>query len=533
MLTFDMRMATIVASKYMLRAVTVFLFFILLAVAVCLLMKRQYTATANVLVKVGRELVYHSDTTTNDLPLPSVDKDAVVASTFEIMGDPDIKRHIIQTIGLAKMYPQLAPGAPGDESLISVIMHAPAAAIQSFFGMDAQEDPMAEAVRLFTRKLSLDLIKKTSIITVSFTHPDPQIAAEVANMVVSEFQKRAGDIYDDPNLGFLEKDVAGQRAALAAAEGKLNAYEQQYGVYSFDNQLNMLLQQKNTLDTSIKDAEAHVVELQDMVAALKAERAATPASVALSTSTERHAVVDATETSLLAMRLQEKQLASRYQSTYQPLIDLREQIKLAQQSLATQRSDRGGPATTGVNVTYQLIDQQLLARQAELTSVFGRLEVMKAQQTAVSDAMATLSSRQRELLDLQHDVDLRNAAVATSYTKLAQARAVSGLNALQSSSFKLYQPAIAPDLADPSRPKPVLYLALAMVLGIVGGSAVIFFSYLFNNSFITPEQASLRLGLPTLAVISYQRRFARAAVGRSSRGGAMRMPVARADQAPA
>jgi uncharacterized protein involved in exopolysaccharide biosynthesis len=542
MIGLDFRIGAIVISKYLLRGIAVLAFFVGLAVAVCLIMKPQYTATASVLVKIGRELVYRPEVGTGELPLQAVDHDDVLASNIEIMSSPQIKQHVIETIGIKRMYPQLFDDESGEDggqkpSLLGEMIGSAMDAFLGFFGMNQDPQPMSEAIHLFTRKLKIDIVKKTSILTVSFTHRDPEIAARVANLVVEDFQKQTGEIYSDPNLVLKENEVAALRQAASQAEAKLNAYRQQYGVYAFDNQIQLLLAQKSAIDSSIKDVQAHIAELQEGVAAVKAQRAATPASISLSVATQRHTVVDATEAQLLTMRLQEKQLASRYQSSYQPLIDLRDQIRLAENTLSTQRSDHTGPlATNGVNPTWQLLDQQVMTREADLKSSVGRLEALQGQLASVSDAMQTLSSRQHQLVDLEQDVALRNGAVQTSYLKLTEARALSGLNTEQPSSFRLYQAATTPDPALPSRPDPILYVAIAIILGTFAAAATIFFSYSMNDSFLTPEQASLRLGLPTLAVIGYNRRFARIKLtGRSGNMGGMTMPVPspRGDQAPA
>lgn len=539
MIGLDFRIGAIVISKYLLRGIAVLAFFVGLAVAVCLIMKPQYTATASVLVKIGRELVYRPEVGTGELPLPSLDRDDLLESNIEIMSSPQIKRQVIETIGIKRMYPQLFDDDDSGEkpSVIGEMIGSGIDAFLGFFGMDKDPQPMSEAIHLFTRKLKIDIVKKTSIVTVSFTHRDPEIAARAANLLVEYFQRQTGDIYSNPNLDLVEHEVTAMRQAASEAQARLNAYRQQYGVYAFDNQIQLLLTQKTAIDTSINDVQAHIAELQEGVAAVKAQRAATPASIALSVATQRHTVVDSTETQLLTMRLQEKQLAARYQSSYQPLIDLREQIRLAENTLASQRSDHSGPiATNGVNPTYQLLDQQLMSREADLKSSVGRLDALQGQLASVSAAMQTLSSRQRQLTDLEQDVALRTGAVQTSYQKLTEARALSGLNTEQPSSFRLYQPATPPDPALPSRPDPILYIAIAIILGIFGAAATIFFSYSMNDSFLTPEQASLRLGLPTLAVIGYNRRYARIKLtGGSGNVGGMTMPVpsTRGDQAPA
>lgn len=498
MKSFDLRTIVIAAFKYRFRAIAVFFGCVALAVLLCVVMKTQYQASASVLVKLGRELIYRPEVGSAAGVIPTVDRDQLVESNIAIMKSPVIARQVIDTIGLDKMYPQLlAP--PG----------ASAQWMQTLFGGEPQT-PESRAVGFFSKKLKIALVKKTDILTITFMHPDPEIAARAANLVVDLFQKRIGEIYSDPNLPFAEAQVEQQRASLASAEGALTAYERQHSAYELESQIDMLLKQKIDIDTGLKSTDARMSELRSMIAALQAQRATTPSTVKLYSENERYRTIDDSESQLASLQLQERQLSSRYADNYEPLVAVRNQIALAKKNLASAKNDAGSRNRMGVNDTYQNIDQELLRRQAELSSITSKRDVMQAQLVTIGNAVDTFSGLQQHLLGLRRDVSQRTDALKASYDKLVEARTIAGLNREKPASFILVEAAVPPELSDPARPLPVLYTAIGALAGLVLAALVVVVSNLLRVGFLTPEEAAKQLGLPVLAVVDYRRKLARA-----------------------
>jgi uncharacterized protein involved in exopolysaccharide biosynthesis len=490
----------------------VFLSFIMLSVAACVLMRTQYDGTALILVKIGRELVYHPDVGSTAAPLPTIDKDENIASAIEIMQSDSIGRAVIETIGLKRMYPDIIYD-PATASVVDQIIHDGVQEVNELLGLKTEE-PMTTALRFFQRKLKISLIKKTDIVQVSFLHPNPEIAARAANLVVEYFNKRSGEIYSDPNLAFQQKNVDEQRVALEQVETRLNEYRQQYKVYDLNAQMAALLAQRVTIDSSIKSDEAHISELQSIVATLRTQRAATPQRLTVYSDTQRNRTVDDAETQLLTLRIQEKYMASHFRDDYGPLITLRNQIALASAAASSGKAASAPQIRTGINDTWQLLDQNMMQREAELKSVYERQAAMRAQLGTIDASLKELSERERTLQDLQQDVALRTAGLRTTYDKLVEAQAVDGLNHGKPASFSLYQAAEPSDPANPARPLPLLYTLIAAGLGIVGSLTTVFLSYRMSTSFLTPEIAGLRLRLPVLAVVDYQGKLARLRPGR-------------------
>ena len=305
----DLRTLAVIAFKFQRRAIAVFVLCVGVAAAVSFLLPEKYASTASMLVKVGRELVYRPDIGSAGAPLPNIDKDQVIASNIAIMQSDSIRSEVIKRVGLERLYPEIAGIESG--SVIKQWLKFAITELKGMLGLP-EERPMRQAARRFDHDLSIDLVKKTNIINVSFMHPDPVIAAEVANTVVELFQQQVGQIYDNPNLQFEEDQVSAMRGALGKAEDKLNAYRRNHNVYNLDDQMQLLLKQKVDIDSKLKDSSAQIVQLQGLTAAIAAQTAVTPRSVSLYTETERHRSVDDAATQLLQLQLQERQMATRF-----------------------------------------------------------------------------------------------------------------------------------------------------------------------------------------------------------------------------
>ncbi|MBI3515464.1 MAG: GumC family protein [Proteobacteria bacterium] len=504
MVGINLRDGLAIAFKYRRRALSVLGGFVGLAVAVCVVMTPIYAATCSVLVKLGRELVYRPDVGVNNnvAAPPVIDKDEVIASNVAIMTSRDILERAITTVGIETLYPDLV-----DPPAWAVAISQSITAITDLFGIERQHQALIErALYKFNKRLKVEPVKKTNVIEVTFEHPDPQVAARVANLLVDYFKQKTLAVYSDPNLGFLERQVADDRAALLDAEAKLATYRQQSGVYQLNDQINMLLRQRIELDTSLKGLVSRVEELRGMVTSLKAQRKTVPATIALYSENERYKVLDDTQSQLLSLRLKERELESKFNDTFPLLVDVRSQIAITEKFLAQQQAALNARTRVGSNDVARELELENLRRETELTSLVARRDVMQEQIARIDGDIQDLSGRERAMLPLQREVDTRNDNLKQSLLKAEEARILDGLNREKSASFSVIQTAVPPDPTKPARPVPILYIPIAFVLGLIGAAFTAYLSYYSFDGFLTPDQAAHRLGVPTLGVIGVRAR---------------------------
>ena len=508
MVALSLRDALVIAFKYRTRALAVFGGFVALAVALCIVMTPLYASTASVLVKLGRELVYRPEigATNNTTAPPVIDKEEVIASNIAIITSRDVIERAITTVGIETLYPDLFdPPNP----VIAAVKGA-WWWIRDSLGFDPSphEALIEQAMRKFLKRLKVEAVKRTSVIEVTFEHPNPQLAARVANLVVDLFKQKTQVIYSDPNLGFAERQVAADRAALLDAEAKLAAYRQENGIFQLSDQIGLLLRQRIEIDTSLKGVASRIQELEGMVAALRIQRRSVPNTIPLYSESERYKVLDDSQTQLLNLKLREKELASKFNDTFPLLMDVREQIRITEKFLVDQQAAASARTRVGSNDVARELQLEALRRETELVSLTGRRDVMQEQIARIDRDMQDLSGRERAMLPLQREVDARTETLKQSISKADEARTLDGLNREKSASFSVFQAAVPSDLTKPARPIPLLYIPVAIVLGLIGAGVTAYLSYYLLDGYLTPDQAAKQLGVPALGVIGVKPREA-------------------------
>ena len=236
------------------------------------LLPPTYEAKSSLLVKFGREYIYRSEVGergSSDVgPLLPLNQEEVINSEIQILTSRDLIEKVIQTIKVENIYPDLVKN--------------PSKVIA----------PMEAAILQFEKKLSVDGVKKSSVIQVSFQHKDPHIAAKAVNLLVDFLKEKHLQVYSDPKSSFLEQQLAAYEQKLKESQNQLEVFKQKYRVFSLEEQRTLLLRQRTDLDTSFKTSQNQIRELQNKLSSLRNQMRAVSKDVPLYTETERFKIID-------------------------------------------------------------------------------------------------------------------------------------------------------------------------------------------------------------------------------------------------
>jgi uncharacterized protein involved in exopolysaccharide biosynthesis len=157
------------------------------------LLSPTYEAKSSVLVKFGRENLYRPEVGDKG-PVISVgqpNQEEMLNSEIEILTNRDLMDKVITIVGVEKLY----PGLIGKTYSNGVT-------------------PKDVAIIQFGKKLSVEGVKKSNVINVSFQHKDPRLAAQVVNLLLDNFKEKHLQIYSDPKSSFLEEQLGEYRQKL-------------------------------------------------------------------------------------------------------------------------------------------------------------------------------------------------------------------------------------------------------------------------------------------------------------------------------
>ena len=205
---------------------------------------------------------------------------------------------------------------------------------------------------------------------------------------------------------------------------------------------------------------------------------------------------DAIKERLIELRLSEADLSARYPSDYRKVVEVREQITRAEAGLANEEETRT-EVTTGVDTTYQEMALALETEKAHLAALAARQ----------GSLIQTLEVRRANLIDLvghemmqtrlQREAEIAETEYREYRDHLQRARISAALDSSQISNVSVVQPATL--AFEPIRPRKLLNITLATIIGVLGGVGLAFFLNYLDDSLKTIEEVKKRLDLPVLS----------------------------------
>lgn len=439
-----------------------------------------YEAKSSLLVKFGREYIYQPEVgeRPQDMRLVPLNQEEVINSEIQILTSRDLIEKVITTLGMEKIYPDLVEN-PSEEM-----------------------EPLEMAIQRFRKKLSVEGVKNSNVIQVSFQHKEPKIAASSVNLLIDFFKEKHLQVFSDTRSSFLEQQLVTYEQKLKESENNLESFKQRHKVSSLDEQRSLLLKQRTDLDTSFKNTQNQIKELQQKIASLEKQMQTISESKTLYTETDRYKVIDEAKVKLLTLQLREQELLQNYNESNRLIVNVRKEIKLVKDFLLEQEEAIKGEVKTG-NVVYQEAEKEIIKAKADLSSQEAKETSLKLQLAQLDRAIQNFDLREKDLQNLSREQANNEKNYQTYLHKVEEARISDDMNRQKMANLSVIQAAAVP--MKPIKPKKGLNIFLSVILGAVSGLGYAFFSEYTAQGLLTPEDAEKRLNLPVIATISNKR----------------------------
>ncbi len=467
-----------VLFKHRAKILILFIVTVVMVTIASFLIAPVYEATATLLVKIGREYITKSEVG-EARNLMVVNQEEIINSEIQILNNRDLIEKVITAMGVGTIYPQLTSNPPAR-------MTSHDAAVLQFF-----------------KALTVEGIKKSNVISVSFQHRDPVVAAKALAFLIDLFKEKHLEVFSNPQSSFLEKQLADYQQRLKESENALEAFKQQNQVYAVEEQRSLLLRQQVELDTALNATHNRVDELQKKVASYREQLRNMAQNKARYTQTERDRIVVDAQNHLLGLQLKEQELLAKdYREDSRFVGNVRKEILLVKNFLNAQEEDIGRKVQTG-NPVYQEIEKEMFKAEAEFASQRAGAVTLAQQFAQLDRKIQAVDQKQNALRNLQRELSTHEKNYQTYVEKLEEARISDDLNHQKIANISVIQ---APaTLQEPVKPKKLLNILLGVFLGAVFGLGYAFLIEFISQSFSTPEQVERRLGLPVLASIALKR----------------------------
>ena len=451
--------------------ILVFLFVIGLGFAVALSLKKTYTASSSLLVRLGQEYVYEpraGDAGRGAMP----DINTVVQAETEILNSAELRDRVIREMGLASVFPDLAK------------KYAAAALADRPMALAKAREAMGKA-------LKVDAAPDNAIVRISYQAKDPDVALRVLNTLLKHYMTYRLGLLIAPDERVLERQRGLYEDRLATADKAYQDFLMINGIGDFNAEKAALIQVQSQVETRHYAAETQLKDRTARLASIQSQLGSTPAEVVLF----RDASTVAAD-KLVDLKLERESLLSLYRPDAQPVRDIEAQIAQLQAGFDTGRTNAPGAQRTGINPVYQTLQSTRNDLAAEVAALQGTVRGYRDQAGQVNFRLQKLAALEPRFIALSRDRDLLQAGVRDFTVRQQQDAASRQIAGESNDNIRVVQRATAAT-NDKSLRKPVL--AFALIFSLFTALCVGLIHMFLRPGLRTAESAALTLELPVLA----------------------------------
>ena len=449
---------------------SVFIVVLAVGLAAAFAMKSVYDAHSSILVRLNQAYVYEppaGDAARGAVP----EADQVLQSEVEILSSAEVKERVLERLGLARVFPDLARGYEAATP-------------------DEQRVRMGKAVLAMEHNLKIATTPGAPVVRLDYEDHDPQMAALVLNTLMDEYLIYRRAILLDPTAP-LEEQRKAFEARLTEADEAYESFLGSNNIGDFEAEKTSLAQLQASLQQQKYANDAQLEDREGRLAVLSAQASGLPQEVGLYRDLD-HAAQD----KLAQLKVQRADLLSRYKPDAQPVRDVDDQIAGLERGIASNAVQADGARRVGVNPVYQTVQTDRIQLTAEVAALKQLSETLAGQIEQVTERQLRLSQLEPRYDALALDRDVLSSNVKDFTQKEQQTEAADAIAKQSNDNIAIIERAVTPAQGKSLKaPVAMLALALAAFAALCAGLARAF----ARPGFPTPESASRTLELPLLA----------------------------------
>ena len=330
-----------------------------------------------------------------------------------------------------------------------------------------EEDKEKLTTENFIKKyLEFNNTKNTDLINIAAYGKTPEEAQMISQSVADNFLKLMTDLNKEDNstvLKFLNDRVTIAKEEMETAENKLQAYQQEKGIYSPDDQGKALIDQLNTYDTNIAQleaqAQANSAKLQDVTGQLEQQN-----SSLLEYNVSDNDAIMNLRTAIVNKRVELVGLEQRYTEEHPDVIRCRQELNELNSSLNNEIQSAVNSQSASLTPVQSSLLLDKVQTETAVAVTNASLEAIKAKQAQTENSISTLSADEVEYVRLLRD---RNIATET-YTNLVKSYEGTRIKEAQDSmDIQVIDAANLPKEDMPAKPNKKLIAAIGFIFGVM------------------------------------------------------------------
>ena len=451
-------------------------------------MQPIYEATSQILVKIGRENLYVPTVpSSGNSPVISVHREEQVNSEIEILKGRTLAEEVVKALDPKAIYKELRNEQSGILALV--------------FGSKTRLSPEEMAILRLEKDLTVEAVKKANVIQVSYRNRNPVVAATVVNTLVDFYLGRHLDVFKNPeSFSFFGEQSRLLKEKLARSEDDLKDFKEKHHLTSLQEQKSLLLKEASELRTALKQTMSQSAETQHRLDQLRTQLRKVPKTVVQGNEIDHNPyILSSLQARLVELELKQKELTTKYSDENHLVQNVKEDIAMVRRTLNDQEKKLYGKSRSGMNTTYQRIEEDLFKNEAEFKALTAKQNAQSEQLTEQQNQLNKLNGLEAELNHFEREVEVNRQNFRLYLAKFEESRISDAMDSEKIANVSIIEPARIP--LKPAKPNVLLNLSLGFLLGALGGVGFAFFREYLDDTLDKPEQVEKILQVPILASV--------------------------------
>lgn len=363
---------------------------------------------------------------------------------------------------------------------------------------EGRSERVERAARRLAKKLKVEPVKKTNLITVKYASGDPALAARVLQSVANAYlEKHAAVHRPRGEFPFFAQQTNESRRQLDVAEQNLTQFMATHNVVAAGQERDLALQKLNVTESSYRETQAELAETRQRMQALQSQLIMLPERTTTQVRAADNAeVMAALKSSLQTLQVKRIELLTKFEPTHRLVLEVEQQITETEAAIARENAAPLHDETTDRNIHYDWAKSELEKTEVQFRALQARSSEIGAQLTSYRQLARQLGQAAITQDDLQSSERAAEDNYLLYVKKQEEARMADALDERGIVNVALAEQPTAPPLP--------LYstwavLAIGMFAAGASGAGAAYAADYVDQGFRTPDDVLAYLNSPVLA----------------------------------
>ena len=338
----------------------------------------------------------------------------------------------------------------------------------------------------FTSRLSINLIKKTQLITITFESESPELAAKIANTLAEVYIENHLEsklLMTEKASSWLNSRLSGLKAKLDSSESFLQAYQNQEQLVDIDGVKGIEAKELQELNRQLSSAKQLRKQSENIYKLVQSKSNNIQSLISLPEVLKHQLIQNVNEASQIA-KTKVHELQGIYGPKHPTMIAAQSELRSVNDNLTNQ-----------IKVLVSGITNEYLTAKANEKTL---IEAVKLK----GERFRSLSSLDAKQKELKREVESNEQLYNAFFTRLKETKEV---GEFQSANARLIDPALPPLF--PAKPKKKLIIGITFILCLGLGIVLAFLFEFLNDGIRSINDIESKLKQRMLGLLPLQKSF--------------------------